>query len=657
VIERARSTDALAHRGIKKVSDAASVLRADPVGSTRRPETPSYPDKVSAMNSWRLVFAATVLTGCTASVGSNSGAGATTGQGSGATGSGATGSGGTSGTAGSGTGGSGATTTTGGAGGAGGTSGSLGSGGTGAGMTANCTPGVAVTSQIPRLTNAEYDTTVNYLLGVSTLTAMGNSVPSNLLATDQGGGLTDVGWAAYNTVGESIAAQVMGDPALKTKFINCDPGVGTCLHDTVVSFGRKAFRRPLTTEEIAAFDAIIAQGAEITPTGAPAEVAQALLYMILVSPGFLQREELTDSPDGANHFNLSSYEVASRLSYMIWGAPPDDLLNQAADAQQLGTPEQILAQAKRMLMDTRARDMTSSFHRYYMLMGLNTRWDNTNKDPSLYPAFNRNLVPALQEETEMFFDNVAFAKGGTFDDLLTSTTAFVSSATAPLYGLDPAKFTTSLTETTLDASRPGFLTRLGFLNAYSAYDHTSPILRGAFVTKQVLGIAIDSPPPGAEQTPLPEASADLDTNRKRYEALTSGADCRGCHAPFINPPGFALEAFNTVGSWQTMEPGLDPGTQVAVDSTADVALDGTGDNPVHVTGPADLMAAIATAPGAKAQYASKWVSFAYQREASPDDACTVQQLATKMTAGGYSIQNLITDLTQTLSFRVRVAGQ
>jgi hypothetical protein len=607
------------------------------------------------MNSWRLVFAATVLTGCTASLDAPQGTGAAAGMGSGATGSGATGSGATgSGATGSGATGSGATgsgATGSGATGSGGTSGSLGTGGSGAGM--NCTPGVAPTSQIPRLSNQEYDRTIRDLLGLTTLTASSGSAPSNLLATDQSGGLTDVGWAAYKTVGEEIATQVMADPALKTNFIKCDPAAPTCLHDTAVSFGRKAFRRPLSPDEIAAFDAVIAQGADITPTGAPAEVAEALLYMFLISPGFLQREELQETDDGGGHYNLSTYEVASRLSYTLWGSMPDDMLSQAADSQQLGTPAQILAQAQRMVQDPRARDMTQTFHRFYMLMGLNTRWDNTNKDATKYPAFNRNIVPQLQEETEMFFDATVFAKNGTFEDLLTSTTAYVSAATAPLYGLDPSKFSAGLTETKLDANHPGFLTRLGFLNAYSAYSHTSPILRGAFITKQVLGIKIGAPPPGAEQTPLPASSEVLDTNRKQYAALTQGKDCTGCHTPFINPPGFALEAFSTVGSWQTTE----ADTGKPIDSTADIQLDDTGNNVVHVTGPADLMAAIAKAPGAKAQYASKWVSFAYGREEDPNDACTVQQLATKMTTGGYSIQNLMTDLTQTLSFRVRAVAQ
>lgn len=598
------------------------------------------------MNSWRLVFAATVLSGCSGAVEPVEGTGAASGlPGSGATGSGANGSGAATGSpggkAGSGAGGL----------GAGGSSGSLGSGGSGLG--ANCTPGVPVTSQIPRLTNAEYDSTIRDLVGVSELTASGNSVPSNLLATDQSGGLTDVGWAAYKTVGEAIAAQVMADPALKAKFITCDPAVAGCLQETVVSFGRKAFRRPLSPEEIADFDAVIAAGPEITPSGAPAEVAQALLFMFLISPGFLQREELQGTADASGYFTLSAHEVASRLSYMMWGSMPDQLLSQAADAGQLSTPNQILEHAQRMLQDPRARDMTSAFHRYYLHMGLNTRWDNINKDPAKYPAFKREIVPTLQEETEMFFDDVVFAKGGTFEDLLRSRTAFVSSATAPLYGLDPSKFTTSLTETTLDENRPGFLTRLGFLNAYSGYDHSSPILRGAFIAKEVMGIAIDGPPPGAEQTPLPAASETLNTNRKRYDALTTGPTCTGCHAPFINPPGFAMEAFDTAGGWQTVE----PDNQVPIDTTAEIALDDSGDVTIPVNGPRELMEAIIAAPGARARYAAKWVSFAYQRETAAEDACTAQQLAAKMTTQGYRVQDLITDLTQTVSFRVRAAGQ
>jgi hypothetical protein len=578
------------------------------------------------MDTWmrRSAVAMTLLAGCTGIVGTS---GSGTGNGSGSIGSGTGGSVGT------------------------GTGASIGTG-TGASTgTVNCSPGVPSTSQIRRLSNLEYDRTVRDLLGVTALSASNGSRPSNLLATDQAGGLTDVGWAAYKTVGASIAAQVMADATARAKFITCDPAARNCLHDTAVSFGRKAFRRPLTADDIAAFDAVIAAGPQITPTGAPAEIAEALLYMFLIHPSFIQREELAETGDGAGHFVLSSYEIGARLSYMLWGSTPDDALNQAADAGQLSTPAQILGQAHRMLADPKARDMVASYHRAYMMMGTNTRWDNINKDPATFPAFTRDAVPAMQQETELFFDDVVFAKNGAFQDLILSRVAFVNKTTAPFYGLDPAAFTTDMKETTLDANRPGFLTRLGFLNAYSGYGRTSPILRGAFITKEVLGIAVGAPPPGAEQTPLPAATAALNTNRKQVEQMTSGTNCAVCHKPYINPPGFALEAFNAVGAWQTTE----ADTGAIIDSSADVMV-GTG-AAVHVKGPADLAWAIANAPGAWQQYASKWVSYAYEREGHPDDACTVQQLAAKMRTSGYTVLNLVADLTQTPSFRARAVEQ
>ena len=511
-----------------------------------------------------------------------------------------------------------------------------------------CVQGVATTSQIPRLTNAQYDRTVRDLLGVSGLSKSSNAVPSSILATDQAGSLTSLGWSSYQSVADQIAAQVMADPTLKANFLKCTPtGDGkACLHDTIVQFGRRAFRRPLTDTEVAGFDAIVAKGAQITPTGAPAEVAEALLYMFLISPSFLQRTEIAENSDGAGHYTLTSHEVASRLSYLLWGSTPDDALNQAADANQLTTSDQILTQAQRMLKLPQAHDMVSDFHRSYTLMGTNTRWDNTNHDTSIFPQFKKELVPAIQAETEKFFDYITFTKNGSFSDLLLSPVAFVNAATAPLYGLDPSKFGADLVQTELDpAQRPGFLTRAGFLNAYSAYNRTSPILRGAFITKQVLAVPIGSPPPGAETTPLP-ATADLDTNRKQVDQQTSGGACASCHHNFINPPGFAMEAFDGAGAWQTKE----KATGVAIDTSVDAQMDGAA---VHINGPAELMAKIAASPGAQHSYAEKWVAYAYERASNTNDACTVNQLAAKLTKNGYTVINLIADLTQTQSFRLR----
>jgi hypothetical protein len=510
----------------------------------------------------------------------------------------------------------------------------------------DCTQGIAATSQIPRLNNAQYDRTVRDLLGITSLT--GAAAPSSILATDQAGSLTSLGWSSYQSVAEKIAAQVMADPALRAKFLKCTPtGDGkACLHDTIVEFGRRAFRRPLSTEEVAGFDAVVAKGAQITATGAPLEVAEALLYMFLISPSFLQRSEISATSDGAGHFALSSHEVASRLSYLLWGSTPDDVLNQAADSNQLSTPAQILAQAERMLKLPQAHDVVSEFHRVYLQMGTNTRWDTAERDPSLFPKFNRSLVPVIQQETEKFFDYIVFSQNGTFKDFLTSSVAFVNAATAPLYGLDASKFGADLVQTNLDpAQRPGFLTRIGFLNAFSAYNRTSPILRGAFITKQVLAVPIGSPPPGAETTPLP-TTADLDTNRKQVDQQTSASACKGCHHGYINPAGFAMEAFDAAGAWQTNE----KLTGAPIDTAVDAVIDGAT---VKVKGPADLMAKIAESSAAQRSYAEKWVSYAYERASNPSDACTVNQLSAKLTKGGYTVLNLVADLTQTQSFRFR----
>jgi len=601
------------------------------------------------MKCLKLAVAAMFVVGCVGQVGGSSsssspGAGNTTGSASGSAGASATGTAGTVVTSGSsGTGGPAGTGVI--------LTGTAGTGGTGV-ATTPCTAGVAVTSQVTRLTNEQYDRTIRDLLGVTGLTSQGGVAPSLILATDQAGSLTDIAWANYQSVADMIATQVFADANLKKNFMACTPtGDGkACLHDTIIKFGRKAYRRPLSTDEIAAFDALVAKGATITPTGAVNEIAQTVLYTFLVSPPFLMRAETNDTPGPvAGLYALSSWEVASRLSYLLWGAPPDDTLAAAADAGQLTTPDQILTQAQRMVTNTKAHDKVAAFHRFYMLIGTNTKWDNTNHDTSLFPAFTKAVVPTLQAETERFFDEMVFNKNGSFQDLITSPLAWVNSQTAPLYGLSATGLTTDLKETTLSASqRPGFLTRVGFLNAYSAYNRSSPILRGAFITKNILGTKIGSPPPGAEMTMLP-TDANLDTNRKQVDAQTSGSDCAPCHHSYINPPGFVMENFNSVGTWQTTE----KTTGVAIDPVVDMAIDGKA---VHINNVAEMMAAIAASPMAQSRYAERWTSYSYEREGDVLDSCTVADLAGKIAKGGYTVRSLITDLTQTTQFRTRAVG-
>jgi hypothetical protein len=510
-----------------------------------------------------------------------------------------------------------------------------------------CSDGIAPTSQLRRLTNEQYDRTVRDLVGVTALTEFGNAAPSSLLAPDHAGDLTEADWEGYMLAGEAIAAQVMGDAELRSHFIACTPtGDGSaCLRDTVVAFGRRAFRRPLSETDVARFDAIIAEGAEITETGAPEEIAEVLLNTFLVSPSFLQRSEFSTEADGAGNFPLSAHELAARLSYTLWGSTPDSILNRAADAGELTTLEQIRAQAERMLADPRAREQVDAFHQDYLMMrgGAHWQWQNVQKDTSLYPLFTTGVASVLKQETLRFFDAVVFDEGGSFQDLFSSELGFVNADTAALYGLDPAQFGAELEPVTLDPDqRPGFLTRVGFLSAFSHYDSTAPILRGIFVTSRVLGIDVGPPDPSVE---LPPPSQEFLTNRQRTEALTSLPACATCHSTYINPPGFVLEAYDTTGRWQTIDPLGGP-----IDTIADVYIDGAS---VTVQSPVDLMRRLAASEDAQRAYVRRWLAHAYERPVHALDSCIEQELALELRDPAYSILSLLSDLTQTDPFRSR----
>ena len=501
-----------------------------------------------------------------------------------------------------------------------------------------CVEVVRPTSQFPRLTRAQYDNTVFDLLGVG-------GQPSQMLPPDSAGSVDQRAWEGYKAAAAAVAGQVMADPASRAKAIPCSPaGDGSaCARQLIETVGRRAFRRPLTPAEIARFEMLHARRAELTPTGSFDDVAQLIIQAFLVSPSFLTRAEVAEVPAG-QYIALSGYEIASRLSYMIWGTMPDEPLFAAAQAGTLSTPQGIMEHAQRLLADPRARATVRGFHESYLHMGDGTRWTNLQRDSALYPAFNPALVPLLAEETSRFVDHVVFDRKGSFADLITTPVAFVNAALAPLYGLNPANFGPQMTKVDLDpALRAGLLTRVGFLTAYALYNRPSPILRGAFIQKDVLCAPIGSPPPEAESTPLPPVGM---TNRERTDAQTAAPLCAGCHHTLINPTGFAMEAYDAIGAIQTNE----KDTRAPINSTAMVQV---GASSTQVSGPVSLMKAIADAPEARHCYAKKWMQFAFAQPVNDQQACAVDTLAGRLGQAGYSVLDLVADLTQLQSFRYR----
>ena len=575
--------------------------------------------------------------------------GAITGQSAGSGGNSSTGNGGSnSGSGGSNSGSGGSNSGSGGS--------NSGSGGSGAGTggsvdpsTITCSPGIPATTQFRRILNTQYDATVKDLLGVTSVTAPeGTGLPSTVLYADFNGPMVSDAWRIYNDVGAAIADQVMASSTLKTNFITCDPSASGCLMQTIQTFGRKAFRRPLTTDEVTRFMAL----GTGTPTGTPAEVAAATLYAFLVDPSFLYIEETNTtaapSPAPSGTLLLSSYEVAARLSYMIWGTTPDATLSTAADNNQLQTKAQILTQAKRMVgVSAKTASQLSAFHDKWVQMdNSGQHWWHIDHDTSVFPLYSINDRPAYQAEMDNFFATVA--QTGTYKDLFLSNIGFVNKDTAPIYGLDASKYGTSLTQVQLDANqRPGFMTRLGFLSSYSHYSDTAPILRGAFIVIYMLGVNVPPPPPGAAMTPQPPGN--YATNRDKVTALVqmSGTSCVGCHTNVINPSGFVLENYNGIGQWQTVD---QLGGAINAEATVDFG-DGTVED---VTSPLQLMQGIAASPAGQATYAQYWTSFAYGRDPNPQDQCVADQIATSIGGGSYPILNILSDLTQADAFSMRV---
>ena len=506
-----------------------------------------------------------------------------------------------------------------------------------------CVPGVPSTSQIPRLLNRQYEAVVRDLLGVAGV-GTDNKPASELLVSDFDGSMTPDAWRIYQDVGAQIASEVMAGPN-RSKFIDCDPAAAGCLDDTIRAFGRQAFRRPLTDDEVARFQRL----GQTMPAGTPEEVAETTLFAFLVSPSFLLIPELTTTQDPAGQaIQLSSYEVATRLSFMLWGSIPDDALNAAADADELQTKDQILAQAQRMIgVREKTGPLVASFHRDWVQMNnSNAHWWKVDHDPSTYPLYSADAKADLQAELDAFFEDVAF-QDGSFQDLFLSNVAYVNQSTAALYELDPSTYGADLTRVELDAAqRPGFMTRAGFLSSYSGYNATSPILRGAFISVYMLGVNPGPPIPGAAMMTV---SGNFATQRAYVEELTKPNTCAGCHS-IINPPGFALENYDGIGKWQTMDP-----RGGAIDATVTTSTVNFGDGKVEeISSPLQLMQEIAQTPKARQLYAQAWVSYAFGRDPNGNDRCVVDQLDTKLSQDGYSILNLLADLTQADSFRLRV---
>jgi hypothetical protein len=346
----------------------------------------------------------------------------------------------------------------------------------------------------------------------------------------------------------------------------------------------------------------------------------------------LYRPELGKPVAGnAALFQPTDYEMASRLSYLLYGSTPDDELLAAAAAGQLSTAEGIRAQAERMFGEPQARDVVRFF--FDSLLPIQALGSLT-RTPD-YGGFTQEIGHLMREETQTFLQDQVFS-GGTWHAVFTAPYTFANETLAKYYGI-PDVTGPDFRKVMLDGTkRAGLMTQAGMLAGPIHSDPTNPVVRGAFVLDKLMCDKIPSPPATLGNIVPPDPGLG-GTTRDRYSEHSKDDRCRNCHNK-LDPIGFALENFNSVGQWQDMEGG----------KVIDVSV--TSPELGSFSGAVELGKKMAESPIVQACFATNWANYAYGRGTDEQDACTMKQLRETFQAKGYNIKELLLELTQTSSF-------
>jgi hypothetical protein len=573
-----------------------------------------------------------------ASGSSATGGGGTAGKGtSGGAGGTDTGSGGTGGT---GTGGS----ATGGASGNAGTS--NGGGGAVAPSVQDCPTAQMAGTPLRRLTRFEYANSVRDLLGVDPAPAADLPADEVTNSFDNNAQVLTVSALhaeKYVLVSEALAKQAVQNLAALTSCDTAATGEEGCALAFARSFGRRAFRRPLTAADETMLMAAYAAG---KTGGTHAEGIEVMIRAALQSSDFLFRLETTSPPDAAAALvPLSQYELATRLSYLVWSSGPDDALLDAAAAGALATPAAVAAKAREMLASPRARGAIAHFFEQWTGT---TRLDIVSKHTGMFPTFTPELKAGMQAELPAFIEHVMWTGDHLLSTLFTSQSTFVTRELASLYGVTPpagSDLAPVLVALPADQGRAGILTQPGFLSVQGHPDQTSPVLRGKFVRSMLL---CDPPDPPPDDVNITVPNIDQGgTARERFSAhLTAGASCNGCHTG-MDPIGLAFENFDAIGQYRTMENGEPIDASGEIFDANDPLLAGPFD------GVLEMAQKLAGSVQVRDCMATQWFRFTVGRTEVQPDSCSLATLQVAFGASGGDLAELVVGVTQTDAFLYR----
>jgi uncharacterized protein DUF1592/uncharacterized protein DUF1588/uncharacterized protein DUF1587/uncharacterized protein DUF1595/uncharacterized protein DUF1585 len=330
-----------------------------------------------------------------------------------------------------------------------------------------------------------------------------------------------------------------------------------CAKRILSTFARRAYRRPVTDDDMGVLMDFYAKGRASGDFSAGIELG---LQRILVAPSFLFRTEFEPATASAaatvpGAYRISDLSLASRLSFFLWSSIPDDELLDLAVQNKLHEPAVLERQTRRLLADPRSAAFTENFAGQWLSL---RRLPDIVPDPFLFPDYGDTLARAFGREVELFFDSMV-REDRPIADLLTANYTFVNERLAQHYDIPNVKGINfqrvSLAD---DSPRRGLLGKGAILTVTALPNRTSPVVRGKWVLQNILGAPPPEPPPNV---PSLQENGDLVTKvktlRQRLEAHRANAVCASCHK-LMDPIGFALESFDAVGKYRTYDENFEP---------------------------------------------------------------------------------------------------
>ena len=488
-------------------------------------------------------------------------------------------------------------------------------------------PILAIESGARRLSQAELDNTLRDLVGDDTAPAARLLNEDEFRPFDNDYTIQQASEAlitSLEALAEQVAERAVGDAARRAALVPCTPasaGDEQCFRTFLDGFLPRALRRAVTTEDINAYMPLLAFASEDNAVvdNDFYTAVQLAVTATLQDPEFLYRVEQGTPGSTPGLLELNGYEIASRMSYLLWASMPDDALFAAAEAGTLSSPEGRRAEVLRMLDRPRARTQLHRFH---------AMWLGYRSIPH-----TAELVAAFTRETSALIDRVILDEPGSYLRLFTMDETFVDDSLADHYGL-PRPTDGEGWVSYEGTGRAGIFGHGSLLAAFSKFEDTSPTQRGILVRTRLMCEDVPRPPPNVDADQPPQGAMDAVCKYERYaEHRDQSSSCAGCHS-LVDPIGFGLENYDVAGRYREHDDGL-----------PDCLIEGSGEI-VEVgsfSGPGELSQLLVDNDYVDACAVQQFLTFALGRPTNSYEAELVQESIESFRTGQHDFKAFVAD--------------